>query len=98
MNCNENAKCEMTARGSHECKCLAGFHGDGYACTTQTCDTLNNCDQNADCLIDSLSKQSRCVCRNGYIGNGYECAKDGQNFLKKIIFFVFFLNLNLDLS
>lgn len=78
-NCNENARCEITSQGNYECRCLPGFFGDGHICTTQTCDVLNNCHQDAMCIPDVITLQYRCICSNGYIGNGYECVKDIQS-------------------
>jgi hypothetical protein len=79
MNCNANARCELTSRGMYECKCLAGYFGDGYVCTTQSCDVSNNCAANARCVPDHLTQQYRCVCDIGYAGNGYECVKDDKS-------------------
>ena len=85
LNCNPNARCELSAKGAYECKCLQGYFGDGYVCTTQTCEVLNNCGNNGLCLPDPITVQFRCVCENGYVGNGYDCVKDGTHILKNIL-------------
>lgn len=77
-NCNENAVCFMNNRGSYECQCSKGYIGDGYKCSTQSCDILNNCGDNAQCIPDLNTLQHSCVCVFGYIGNGYQCSKDGN--------------------
>ena len=79
FNCNQNARCELTPKGTYACKCLPGFYGDGLICTTQTCDVLNNCGEMARCEPDPITLQFRCLCDEGYIGNGYECVKDSQS-------------------
>jgi hypothetical protein len=53
-----------------------GYHGDGFKCTTQSCDISNNCGEHARCLLDSLTQNYRCVCMQGYIGNGFKCVFD----------------------
>ena len=66
----------MNPRGDYVCQCNEGFMGDGYKCGTETCDVLNNCGENAQCLPDSASLKYKCACISGYIGNGYQCHKD----------------------
>ena len=99
-NCDPNARCELSSKGTYECKCLPGlfrllififnyvikktgknlkgFFGDGLICSTQSCDVLNNCGENAICSPDSLTLQYRCVCEYGFIGNGYSCIRDRE--------------------
>ena len=77
-NCNENAKCVLNEQGMYECQCLKGYIGDGYQCSTKSCDILNNCGENAECIADSTTLQYRCQCSLGYSGNGYRCTKNGK--------------------
>jgi len=80
-NCNQNARCVLNNRGNYECQCSEGFFGDGYKCSSQSCDIVNSCAENAQCIPDSTNLQYSCVCNQGFLGNGYTCVKDGeQNF------------------
>ncbi len=67
---------------------IKGFFGDGYKCSSQSCDIINNCAENAQCLPDSTNLQYSCVCNQGFFGNGYTCTKDGY----KEIFYIIILN------
>lgn len=77
-NCSPNARCVFRNSGRYECECNPGFVGDGYKCSTQACDILNDCGENALCEPDTFTRQYRCRCENGYAGNGYQCFKDGK--------------------
>ena len=75
-NCDLNGRCELSVKGTYECKCLPGYFGSGLVCVTESCDVLNNCGLNGVCLPDLLTMQYRCVCEHGFIGNGYDCIRD----------------------
>ena len=45
-----------------------------------SCDEVNICHVNAQCVYDDLEMRSVCVCLSGYVGDGTVCAPEG-NFL-----------------
>ncbi|RWS16291.1 Nidogen-1-like protein [Dinothrombium tinctorium] len=70
-NCDINADC-INVIGRFECRCKAGFKGNGYQCEKErTCEDLR-CNENAECVRDSRGVPT-CRCRNGFHGDGYTC-------------------------
>jgi cysteine-rich repeat protein len=71
-NCDANATCKNTP-GSFECKCKAGFTGDGVTCTNvdECADKTDNCGAHASCTDKPGS--FTCKCNAGYAGDGITC-------------------------
>ena len=74
-NCHSNAHCVAAADG-YVCECLQGYHGNGEQCEATDCQTMNNCDPNADCVNDPFLGVHRCLCRNGFQGDGVSCSPE----------------------
>ena len=43
-----------------------------------SCDQVNICHTNADCLYDDAQLKSICVCRHGFTGDGLVCTPQGN--------------------
>ena len=50
-----------------------------------SCDVVNNCDINAQCVYDRSQNTHKCQCRPGYGGDGYSCRREGTLHLNSII-------------
>eukprot|EP00095_Tigriopus_kingsejongensis_P011899 snap_masked-scaffold111_size354240-processed-gene-1.0 protein:Tk11899 transcript:snap_masked-scaffold111_size354240-processed-gene-1.0-mRNA-1 annotation:"hypothetical protein DAPPUDRAFT_314322" len=76
-NCGHNGECVLDADGSHTCRCLKGFKGDGFFCKKDVigCNVINNCGKYSECLFDYEDRGYRCRCdeRRGFAGDGYIC-------------------------
>eukprot|EP00117_Sycon_ciliatum_P038017 scpid35540/ scgid28325/ Fibrillin-1 len=70
--CDSKALC-MDANGTFNCRCVAGYQGNGFAgnCTNINECTGSPCDSNAMCN-DTLGSYT-CACNSGYSGNGQTC-------------------------
>uniref|UniRef100_A0A1Q3FIC5 Putative low-density lipoprotein receptor n=1 Tax=Culex tarsalis TaxID=7177 RepID=A0A1Q3FIC5_CULTA len=75
-NCGLHASCEPDYNNpsTYECKCNAGFFGDGFVCTPErNCRNIPSlCDPNAKCV--STTSGYQCICNQDYIGNGSVCS------------------------
>lgn len=77
--CDINAECYNT-QGSFDCRCSHGFVGDGKSCQRddaedESCDIMDNCDDNAECVFDDDRRDYVCRCNPGYTGDGYQCTR-----------------------
>lgn len=57
---------------------LFDISGDGYRCEPEGCNMYNDCDINAQCVVDSRVNRYRCVCNTGYDGDGKVCISRGK--------------------
>jgi hypothetical protein len=81
-NCSHNADCK-NVKGSFDCKCQEGYHGDGYQCDIVKCEDLgqirNGHKSNDNVTYGSVVEFS---CNKGYrLKNGIKsvlCQSDGQ--------------------
>ncbi|XP_054154172.1 nidogen-like [Oppia nitens] len=75
--CDINADCAAnTLTQRHQCQCRAGYRGDGIVCIeeSESCELLDNCGENAECISDEESNNAYyCACNPGYVGDGYVC-------------------------
>ena len=55
------------------------YVGDGYTCfaqvNAQSCNQVNNCHSNGQCIYEPTTSQYLCRCNEGFIGDGYQCKK-----------------------
>ena len=72
-NCHVNADCSNT-EGGYECKCIAGFHGDGFMChDDDECELgTHMCHEFATC--SNKLGTYECNCNEGYHGDGFTCS------------------------
>ena len=45
-------------------------------CTGSDCNVLNDCDANAQCLLDPATEEYNCRCSAGFLGDGKTCTAD----------------------
>lgn len=46
--------------------------------TEFSCNEVNNCHENADCVYDSYDRVYKCECDDGYSGDGFTCTDFGE--------------------
>lgn len=69
--CDMNAECKLNRLiGKYTCVCKASFRGDGIVCTeeSESCEKMNNCGTNAECISDESSNHAYyCSCNTGWV-------------------------------
>lgn len=76
VTCANHATCHWNANNEIYCQCDPGYEGNGIENCEEAkprCDTLNDCDENAECEMNDNDGKYRCICRDGYHGDGYSC-------------------------
>ncbi|OQV11910.1 Nidogen-1 [Hypsibius exemplaris] len=80
VDCGTHAGC-VSQDGQAVCVCSAGYETQDpntkpLVCTAaeDSCETLNNCDINADCHSDLQAGRQVCRCREGFTGDGSRCS------------------------
>ncbi|KAK6756777.1 hypothetical protein RB195_014916 [Necator americanus] len=78
-NCSTHAHCSQTHAGGWQCKCNAGYQGNGHVCAAMTSclDDRSLCDPHAEC-VPGEGGHYVCNCLYGYRGNGRTCTPDSQ--------------------
>ena len=75
--CDINAECKANpSTQRHQCFCRPGYRGDGIVCIeeSESCELLDNCGANAECISDAESNNAYyCSCNPGFVGDGYTC-------------------------
>ncbi|EYB83125.1 hypothetical protein Y032_0342g3033 [Ancylostoma ceylanicum] len=79
-NCSSHAHCSQTPSGGWQCRCNAGYHGNGHVCAAMTSclDDRSICDSHAEC-VPGEGGHYVCNCHYGYQGNGRTCIPDFQS-------------------
>nr|XP_018901687.1 PREDICTED: nidogen-2-like [Bemisia tabaci] len=74
--CHSHAQCVYTGR-SFQCKCNAGYEGNGFECTKveTSCLDYDQCDTHASCAMNTTLNRYVCVCNQGYEGDGTRCSE-----------------------
>ncbi|XP_076672085.1 nidogen isoform X2 [Andrena cerasifolii] len=73
--CHPYAQCiYVPSTSDYECRCNAGYEGDGMECTKTevSCLEVDICDPNASCQHEE--PLAKCVCNPGYEGDGTTCS------------------------
>lgn len=70
--CGDHASCVAADDGRGECRCDAGYQGDGKLCEAVG-ECGSDCDAHAWCL-ENASGDPVCKCAAGYAGNGRQCS------------------------
>ncbi|XP_035257311.1 stabilin-2 isoform X1 [Anguilla anguilla] len=73
LQCSQNARCSEDAlTGQLQCRCLAGYQGNGVQCTSINPCLQNVCHSKAVCAHLGPNQHS-CTCMAGYRGDGVVC-------------------------
>uniref|UniRef100_A0A915JIE6 EGF-like domain-containing protein n=1 Tax=Romanomermis culicivorax TaxID=13658 RepID=A0A915JIE6_ROMCU len=78
QECHVHGACVYSRTlGHYHCQCRPPYFGDGRNCVShgETCDKVQNCDRNADCVYrqNELGGAYLCRCKSGFSGDGYNC-------------------------